>query len=137
MNKNLSYFFGLIAFVAAPTVATLGYSVVSGDSSFRPLGATVDNLRLLIAGEDIIVVTVKYGSHNRSGISHGQVEQTLRAAFDAKGIDALVMIHEAPGSKHIKVTYEVGKSHFGPMLYRQTPKAVKGVVAAYRMAQNG
>ncbi|NRP13172.1 hypothetical protein XMM379_000673 [Aliiroseovarius sp. xm-m-379] len=136
MYTKLQYLFAVIAVVVTPTVSMLTYYAATGDPSLRPLAASFDRMRTYFVRSGDIVVEVSWGEFARSGLSQDQVKSMLRSAFLSKGIDAHVIIRARPRSEHIRVTYRVGASEFGPMNLSETPRAVRSVTAAYRMGKN-
>lgn len=135
MYSKLQYLSAIIAVIITPTVSMLTYYAVTGDPTLRPLAASVDQLRGYFAGRDDILVEVKWGEAASSTQSQDQVKTILRSAFLSKGLDAHVVFQNVKGSRSIYVTYKVGVSEFGPMRLADTPRAVKSVVAAYRMGK--
>lgn len=135
MYGKLQYIFAIIAVVVTPTVSMLTYYWATGDPSLRPLAASVERLRGYFVGADDILIEVAWGEQANPSMSQHQVKKMLRTAFLSKGVDAYVVIRNRPSSKHIRVSYRVGASEFGPMRLSDTPRAVQSVVEAYRMGQ--
>ena len=130
---NILYILGLLALIVTPTLASLGWFAVTKNPNFRPLGVTQENLRAFDkggAGGVRIVAQVDW-TDNRPGLTRAELEQSLRRAFAAKGVDVFVFFSEGVGK--VRVTYHVGHSSIGPYPVQRAAHGVNAAVDAYHM----
>ena len=121
----------LIVAAALPAVLVSGYSIISGDTSVRPLAVSHTPARRSRTNE--IVVQVEWGRDASYRITEEEFGQRLVDAFYAHGEAAIIEISPVSGSD-VMVTFHSGPNTFGPMTAREAASGIRPVIAAFRMS---
>ncbi len=132
-QSNLRYLVVLVLIISAPSVLALAWFYYTKDPNLRPLGLTVEALQNYAGiGPGIEIVAVVDGINSSiSEEARNQLRATLETAFQAKGVDVRVVMHEGAGSP--RITYNVGKTILGPYPTSQASVGISEAVEAFRM----
>lgn len=132
-NRSIGYFLIVVLLIVAPSLASLGLYVATGNPLFRPLGITEEALqsfRSVFGGVEILA-TVAWDEQRAGHVSRAEMRRALMRAFGAKGLEARIVFTES--RRGTTVTYRVGKNTFGPYPQSRAAEGVSLAASAYRM----
>lgn len=124
----------LIIGVSAPTVASLGYFLITGDPTFRPLGLSklaLDTFQQERASMDILA-DIRWGNAARLSDSQDQVRAIISQKLESYDVDYRVQINPTEGTE-ITITYVVMGSRIGPYPITQAGRGLGAAVTALRL----
>ncbi len=123
----------IITLLVAPAAISLSWYKITGNPLFRPLGITDENMRAYFGtGKWIeIVAEVEWDSIRSGRIARVDMEQALRRAFEAKGVEVRVVFRDSASGT--RILYRVGPSVIGPYPQARAAEGISAAVEAYRM----
>lgn len=134
-KQHVGLLVGLILAVATPSVLAVGYYLVTGDASIRPLALTREihaRVRAWQVGADIRA-RVEWGLNAPVRLSQEQLRERITEAFAAHGEQVFVILEETNATT-IRVTYEMGRNTFGPLSISQAANGVRPAIDAFRIS---
>ena len=132
--RALKILFALAFGMALPTISALGYFVLTGDPTFRPLGISEAALaRFANSQEDLaVVVTIRRGRDTGLNATTSEVERKFAAALRPYDVPMRIRTEIVPG-RDVTVTLQVRSTHLGPFDLRSAPSAISAAVSAYHL----
>lgn len=128
------------AIIAAPSIATIGVYMATGDPLLRWLGITEARLAAAdqhIASNDPYVRIRIYWRGPEAGYAApADLVGALRGVFQVRGIDVQIAVLEGPGTGPTTLDMRAGINSFGPFKLAHTPRHVGAAVEAARLAHS-
>ena len=135
--RALNIIAALVLGATLPSVVALGYHLVTGDPTFRPLGITetaLNNFNVQQSNHEL-EVRIFWGTGNGSRYTKSDVTDMFNRAFRAKNVNAVVRYVDAPGS-NILVYYMVEQDVVGPYQMAKAANGIPNAVALAKSARN-
>ncbi|SFC77245.1 hypothetical protein SAMN04488094_10941 [Tropicimonas isoalkanivorans] len=128
----------LIVAIATPATMTLSYYQITGDPTFRPLAITLE--RLVVGGIEVHQKAVR--ADIVSDGSPASVDEAtrlgdgVRAAFRAKGTEAVIRFEIRPYSGPPTVTFFVRDASFGPYSKGTAAQGVRAAITTLQLSRS-
>jgi hypothetical protein len=127
----------LIVAIATPATMALSYYRLTGDPTFRPLAVTLE--RLVVEGIEVhqkaVRADIVSDGTAESIAEAARLGEGLRAAFHAKGIEAVIRYETRPSSGRPTVTFYVRDASFGPYSKGTAAQGVRAAVTALQLSE--
>lgn len=130
---NIAYLVAVIGAVSLPTVTAVTYHEVTKDPRMKPLAITTDTVAAFSGDPgDLppITVVIDWAGHENQDIHKRQLSDAILRAFQAKGLEATVLLRPAAQTR---VTYHVGASVIGPFPRSRAAEGIRPAADAARM----